>query len=418
MEAKSVDILVVGGGIVGTCLARELKAGGNDVLLIDKGDFGRGCSYGNAGWLTPCFSMPLPQPGMMFKALRWLMDNESPLYIKPEFSMALLGWLMRFLRATTEKKMLESVAVLAEISKYSLDFYKDLATKSKTGFGFQPRGLLLVSGEESGLRMAQLEMKLMAERGIPGQFMKRDELLAFEPAFKPLVKGGVFFPEEAHVEPFPTVAAVLDQYLALGGEAISDVEVIDFRTEGRKITEVITTQGRFKPNVVVLAAGTWSKKLAAQLGCKIPLLGGKGYSMHVEGDFVKPQRPIMIVEKKIAITPHEKSLRLAGTLELVDQDFEFSPNRVRAIEKGSREYLHLEGASEPANIWRGLRPCTPDGVPLIGFSSRIENLFYSVGHQLLGLQSAPGSARLAADLLTSKSSYVDPKPFRPSRYEM
>ncbi|MBX3020651.1 MAG: FAD-dependent oxidoreductase [Bdellovibrionales bacterium] len=419
MGVKSVDVLVVGGGIVGACVARELKAAGvADVLLVDKGDFGKGCSWGSAGWITPCFSMPLPQPGMLLKATKWMLDPTSPFRIKPELSLTLISWLLRFLRATTERKMLESIEVLTEISKYSLNFYKQMADDASNDFTYAKKGLLLVSAEDRGVKAAKLEMNLMSVHGIPGQFMERDELLEFEPAFRSLLKGGVYFPEEAQAEPFQAVGAVIEQYRKLGGQAISDTEVIDFKVEGGKITEVNTTQGRFKPDLVVMAAGTWSKELASKLGCTISLLGGKGYSMRIAGDFVKPKTPIMIVDRKIAITPYDNYVRLAGTLELVNQDFDFSPRRLQGILKGSHEYLKLEGASEPTHIWRGLRPCTPDGVPLVGFSSRISNLFYSVGHQMLGLQSAPGSARLAADLISGKSSYVDAKPFNPRRYEM
>lgn len=417
MSAKSVDVLVIGGGIIGTTVARELKAEGKDVLLIDKFEIGKGCSFANAGWMTPCFSMPLPQPGMMLKATKWLLDSRSPFYIKPEFSPRLATWLLRFLSATTEKKMLKSIEVLVDISKYSLDFYKDLSEKNKNTFSFDKKGLLLVSSLDSGLKTAKHEMELMAARGIPGRYMEQEELLAFEPALKSKVKGGVYFSEEGHAEPFSTVKAVFDDYIAMGGKALLDTEVIEFKTEGKEIKEVVTTQGNIKPGLVVMAAGTWSRQLSDSLGINIPLLGGKGYSMSIEGDFVRPQHSIMILEKKIAVTPRENGMRIAGTLELVNQDYSISPSRLKGIQDGAKEYLNMEGSNDAKNIWRGLRPCTPDGVPMVGFSKKKSNLFYSVGHQMLGLQSAPGSAKLAADLIAGRQSYVDAKPFDPARFE-
>jgi D-amino-acid dehydrogenase len=416
-EKRSFDVTILGGGIVGTAIARELRAAGADVLLLDKGGVGKGCSFANAGWVTPCFAMPLPQPGMLWKASKWLLDRESPLYIKPELSFGLAQWLFRFLRAMNERQMLESIAALTSLSQYSLSFYRELAERSNTSIAFSPRGLLLVSGEKAGLRQAELELELMGARGITGKKMSQEEVLAFEPALQPKVKGGVFFQGEAHVEPYQTTLALLDDFIRLGGELLSETEVIDFRRQGRAVEEIRTTQGWIRTGLVVLAAGCWSKDIARQLGCRIPLLGGKGYSMNIDNMATKPQRPIMIVERKIAVTPRAHSVRLAGTLELVDQDLGVSPHRVEAIHKGAREYLRMEESSEPVDVWRGLRPCTPDGVPLIGFSRKVPNLFYCVGHQLLGLQTAPASAKLAADLITKRTPFVDPKPFRPERYE-
>lgn len=417
MKNNKHDVLVIGGGIVGTSVARELQAAGRKVVLIDRGSIGAGCSYGNAGWVTPCFAMPLPQPGMFFKSIGWLLDNESPLHIQPQFNPVLLRWLWYFMRSMSRKKMRESVAVLADLSKYSLDFYRELSTRSKPTMSFEQRGLLLVSANQSGLDHAKLEMQLMQERGIPGEFLSQEALLAKEPALKNIVKGGVFFPKEAQVEPFATTTAIAEEFERMGGQMLLNTEVYDFAIEQGRIEKVFTTRGVFSADLIVMATGSWSKELAKRLQISLPILGGKGYSMIVDQGSRKPQHPIMIVERKIAVTPRADSIRLAGTLELVDQDLSISPVRLNAIFKGAKEYLHLQEGLEPREIWRGLRPCTPDGVPVIGFSKKLTNLFYCTGHQLLGLQSAPGSARLAADLILQKSPIVDPYPFRAARFE-
>jgi D-amino-acid dehydrogenase len=313
--------------------------------------------------------------------------------------------------------MLKSIEVLTEISKHSFDFYTELAARTSTDVGFEKKGLLMVSATESGVRDALAEMRLMAERGIRGQALNRDELLHVEPLLKPIVKGGVLFPDEAQTEPFLTTGAIAREFTALGGHTALETEVFDFTISDRgTITEVITTKGRFRPDLVVLAAGSWSPAVARKLRLRVPVLGGKGYSMSVEGVRRKPARPMMIVDRKVAITPWANSVRLAGTLELVNQDFSISPRRLAGIYDGTHEFLNLEHDGEARKIWRGLRPCTPDGVPLIGFSKKISNLFYCTGHQMLGLQSAPGSARLAADLIQKRTPYVDPKPFQPERF--
>jgi len=422
MANRDIDILLIGGGIVGTSVARQLQSEGRQVLLIERGGIASGSSFGNAGWVTPCFAMPLPQPGMMFKAMGWLLDKESPFYIKPEMSWSLIRWLMKFAGAANQKQMEKSIGVLTELSKISLQFYQELANKRSNSLSFEQRGLLMVSATASGLHHAEMELELMQKRGITGRKLGRDEVLAFEPSLREQILGGVFFDREAQVEPLATTNAIHDEFLALGGQSLLHTEVYDFEKTGDRITKVITTQGSFVPELVIMAAGSWSPTLAKQLGLRVPILGGKGYSMilkdsQLAASDVKPKYPIMIVERKIAVTPRVDSTRLAGTLELVNQDFGISPHRVRAIQKGADEYLKMKSQDNVTEIWRGLRPCTPDGVPVISYSMKTANLFYCMGHQMLGLQSAPGSAQLAAELIQGRSPVVDPKPFSSSRFE-
>ncbi|MBX2989101.1 MAG: FAD-dependent oxidoreductase [Bdellovibrionaceae bacterium] len=417
MGDSKVDVLVVGGGIIGLTLAHELQKSGRQVLLIEKGEVGFGCSYGNAGWITPCFAMPLPQPGMFLKSIGWLLNPESPLYIKPQPSWLLARWMMSFLAAMNEKRLRESVAVLTDISKYSLTFYRELAGRAPQTFGFDQKGLLMVSATPQGLAAAEGEMRLMLERGIPGKLLSGEEIRQLEPSLKPLIRGGVYFPSEAHSEPLATVQAVAREFQELGGRVQPRTEVYDFEFADGKISRVLTTRGNFAPDLVVLATGTWSRRMARDLRVSVPILGGKGYSLIVDDFETKPAHPIMIVERKIAVTPRADSVRLAGTLELVDQDDGITRRRVNAILQGSEAYLHLRPQPQVKELWRGLRPCTPDGVPMLGFSKRHRNLFYSVGHQMLGLQSAPGSARLSADLILGRSPLTDPRPFRPERFE-
>ena len=417
-SSQKVDCLVIGAGVIGLSIANELQKTGRKVLVIDKGDAGMGCSFGNAGWVTPCFAMPLPQPGMFIKSIGWLLNPDSPLHIKPVPSWLLAKWMMGFLAAMNEKRMNESIAVLTEISKFSLTYFKELSERAPKSFGFDQKGLLMVSRGQEGLRGAEAEMKFMLERGIPGRLLSRDEIVTLEPSLKPNLAGGVYFPTEAHVEPLEAAKALLEDFKASGGLFQAGTEVYDFTYEANRIRDVHTTRGDIKADLVVLATGSWSHGLAKRLRVSVPILGGKGYHL-ITNSFApdkKPQHPIMIVEKKIAVTPRGDSVRLAGTLELVNMDESISTRRMRNILAGSQDYMHMENNPVVTSIWRGLRPCTPDGVPMIGFSGKWNNLFYNVGHQMLGLQSAPGAGRLGADLILGRTPIADPKPFRAERY--
>lgn len=415
MENKK-DIIVLGAGIVGLSLAVQLAQKGLKVRVVDKGEAGYGCSYGNAGWMTPCFSMPLPRPGLFFKSIKWLLDPESPFYIKPSFNPLLFKWLLNFTANMNQKKMEDSIEVLTLASVESLRFYEELS-KEYPEMNFEKKGLLMVSANEEGFKAAVDEMELMSHHGVEGREMNWGDIQNFEPALKKKLRGGVYFPKEAHAEPLLTVQALKKKFLSLGGEFLGNTEVFGFEMSGGKITQIETTRGNLSADLIVLALGTWSRQMSESLDVSIPILGGKGYSLIVEDYKEKPKTPIMIIEKKIAVTPRHDSLRLAGTLELVDGDLSISKRRVRAILKGSQEYLSLPSEPKIREIWRGLRPCTPDGVPMVGFSKKWSNLFYCTGHQMLGLQSAPGTARLARELIMGEPTFIRSEPFNPHRYE-
>lgn len=410
------DVLIVGAGVIGLASAYELSRAGASVIVIDKFDPGYGCSYGNAGWITPCFAMPLPMPGMLLKSIRWLTDPESPLYIKPELSPTLLSWLFRFLRSMNQKQMLASVDALTAISKQSLDLYRQLAKTTDKPFSFEQKGLLMVAQSDEGLEYARSEMELVARNGIPGRFMNEEETKAFEPSLAKRIKGGVFFSEEAHAEPLQVTQTLAHEAQKLGARIISKAEVIDFQLGPKGIAAARTTKGIFEAEQFVLATGSWSHAIGQTLRLRVPVLGGKGYAIITDPLSPNPQRPMMLVEKKVAVTPRNGTLRLAGTLELVNQDETFTTRRVEAIVRGAREFLNVPDPIRYHEIWRGLRPCTPDGVPIIGRTNRYPNLLLATGHQMLGLQSATGTGKLVADLAMGRPTDVDPKPFRADRF--
>lgn len=411
------DVLIIGGGIIGMSCAYELAQRGASVTLIDKGEPGHGCSYGNAGWLTPCFSMPLPQPGMFFKSIKWLLDPDSPLRIKPQISWNLVRWMSRFLLSMNEKQAASSIAALTELSKYSLSAFEKLNAQFPKSFDFNQKGLLMISAGREGLNSAVHEMNLVARHGVPGRQLSEEEIKAMEPSIKARLVGGVYFPAEAHVEPLKTVQTLQAAAVAAGVKIKPRAEVYDFEIQNQRISLIKTTGGNFRPDQVVLATGTWSTAIARQLGLRVPVLGGKGYSIVMKRFEGGPSHPIMIVEKKIAVTPHSTNLRLAGTLELVnDTDDSISTRRLENIIRGSREYLHVPEAPEVQEIWRGLRPCTPDGVPVIGRSHRLSNLVIAAGHQMLGLQSSLGTGKLVSELVQGVPPSFNPHPFRAQRF--
>ena len=412
---SNTDILIVGAGIIGLSTAVKLAERGAQVRVLDRGSIGFGCSYGNAGWMTPCFALPLPMPGLFFKSLKWLMNPESPLYIKPSLDPLLFKWLAHFTLSMSEKKARAATEALVALSKVSLELYEKLAVEHPE-IGFEKKGLLMVAQSKVGVGAALQELDYVSRYAIPGRALSPDEIRNMEPSLQGHLEGGVYFPEEAHAEPLKVVKALAQKAQKLGVQIEENVDVTGWKIENGKIKNLQTSKGERTAETYVLATGSWSQAIAKELGLSIPILGGKGYALIVPPLQPQPRHPLMLIEKKIAITPRANSLRIAGTMELVNQDFSITERRVQAIIRGAREFLPVPMDLKIEETWRGLRPCTPDGVPLIGFSQKVENLALACGHQMLGLQSGFGTGQLLADLILTGKSDLDRKIYDPNRF--
>jgi D-amino-acid dehydrogenase len=411
---KNYDFAIVGAGIIGASVAKFLAATGASVLVIDKGETGMGCSYGNAGWMTPCFAHPLPRPGMLLKSFKWMLDPEGPLYIKPQPSLLLIKWLTHFLTSMRESKYHAGTEALVQLSAESLNLYRSLS--SRHDFGFSQSGLLMITKNSKILSDCVLDMNEMAEFGVPGKTVSKEDILKLEPAVQPDILGGVYYPQEAHGEPLKVVRAILADAQKNGAQLLENCEVSHFATSEGKIHTLETNHGSIHANQIILCTGSYSQSIGKQLGLEIPMLGGKGYAIIVPKLKRQPKIPIMYVEKKLAITPRDNSLRLAGTLELVNQDFSITQRRVDALLRSSREILELPEQLSVQETWAGLRPCTPDGLPILGRSAKLSNLILACGHQMLGLQTGIGSGKLIAQIALNQEPFMETKLFSPERF--
>jgi D-amino-acid dehydrogenase len=146
------------------------------------------------------------------------------------------------------------------------------------------------------------------------------------------------------------------------------------------------------------------------------VIGAKGYSLVLPPADPHPKRSIYLIERKVAVNPHRDALRIAGTLELVRNDFSINARRVDVIVRGARGMLNIGDAPAAREIWRGLRPCTPDGMPAIGRARGHGDVWLATGHQMAGLKCAPGTGLLLAQLMAGETPRFDPEPFRADRF--
>jgi len=410
------DVLVVGGGVIGVAVALELARRGAVVTVVERDRVGAACSWGNAGLLTPAVSLPLAAPGLFPKALFWLFDSASPLYIEPRFSFELARWLAGFLAATPRRRFERGAAALVELSLASVAFWAEFARRGPDRFGFRDTGLLQVFQTPATFAAGRGRAELVARLGVPFEAWTAAELAEREPALRGPLGGAYFFPNDCHCEPDLAVAALAAEARRLGVGFLEGAEAWRFQRRSTRVTAIETTRGTFEADEVVLATGAWSKRIAAELGVRVPMLGAKGYTVLLPPVPVMPRRAYQLADRKIAVTPHDGKLRLSGTLELVDADFSITKSRVDAILAGARAALDLPEPLEPIQLWRGLRPTLPDGLPMIGRAKGHANLWLATGHQMTGLKTAPATGRLLAELITGEKPSLDPAPFRPDRY--
>ncbi|HIP73382.1 MAG TPA: FAD-dependent oxidoreductase, partial [Anaerolineae bacterium] len=283
------DVLIVGGGVIGVSTAYFLAQKGASVTLIEKGDVAAGSSYGNAGLVCPCHSIPLPAPGALTQGIKWLFDPESPFYIKPRLDADLLAWLWRFQSFSNRQAFDRAVPLLRDMQRASLDLYQTLIARENLACHFEKSGGLMLYRTAAGLEHGQKETAVLQKHGLQIQVLTGDEARQMEPLARPDVVGGIHYEEDAHLTPDLFVKGLAAAAQARGVRLLTQTELLDFTRQGNRITAVNTTRGTFQPEQVVLAAGVWSSLLARQLGLKLPLQPAKGYSVTVERPSPSPQ---------------------------------------------------------------------------------------------------------------------------------
>ena len=419
---SSADVVIIGGGVIGVCTAYYLAEQGARVTLVEQGQIAAGSSYGNAGLIVPSHSIPLASPGALASGLKWMLDPESPFYIKPRLDFALVDWVLRFALACTPGRMRQSIPVLRDLGRASSALHKELAALDGAGAntGYAQTGLLMLYNTARGLQDGCEEARLLQEFGVTSEVLDGGQARKLEPSLSPETVGGIFFPGDAHFTPGNFMRGLARQVEQKGVRLQTETQVLGFETAARRVTLVHTTHGDIEPGQVVLAAGSWSPSVARELGFKIPIQAAKGYSITVKRPAASPTIPLLLGEARVAVTPMVSAdgpvLRLAGTLELAGFDFSVNPRRVNAILRAARGYLGGMEDLELVEIWRGLRPCTPDGLPIIGRPPSLENVIVAAGHATVGMSLGPITGKLVAQLVSGETPALDLAPLRPDRF--
>ena len=412
--AKSV--IIIGGGIIGLCSAYYLQKEGHKVTVIDKSDFTSGASYVNAGYITPSHIIPLAAPGMINKGIKWMFNTSSPFYVKPRLDIDFLKWSWAFKKSSTVTKVDKAIPVIKDINLLSRELYEDLKSSGDFDFFYQHKGLLMYyQTEKAGEEEWKVGQRAIQE-GLEVENLSKEQVYKIEKNVNLNIKGAVYYHSDAHMTPnefMPQLKAYLKKngVSILGNEEVLDIMVVD-----QKITGIKTTNLQIKSDEFVIATGSWSQNLAKKLGINIPIQAGKGYRVNTKSE-TNITIPAILIEAKVAVTPMNGFTRFAGTMEIGGINDIINPVRVNAIAKAAESYYpNLKVNEQEKEVAQcGLRPCSPDGLPYIGKSSKCKNVTFATGHAMMGWSLGPATGKLVSEIISDKKTSLDLSPFHIDR---
>jgi D-amino-acid dehydrogenase len=411
-----MHIAVIGTGIVGTCTAAWLQREGHRITFVDPLDAGEACSFGNAGSLSPSACLPVGMPGVWKKAPAWLLDPLGPLTVRWTYLPAALPWLLRFVRHSKTAEVVRIATALRGLLAPIFESYQPLLDHAGAQALVRRTGCLYVYSSREVAAQWKWGMDLRRSLGVALRDVDRDELESLEPDLKGAFRFGILAPENGStVDPSALVKALHTRCLADGAghlkRRVTGFELRDGLVQALRLdgAEPLAVDG------VVVAAGAWSARLAAQLGARVPLETQRGYHVTVKSSNLSLRHTVMAVEHNLMVNPMAMGLRLAGSVELAG--LRAPPNYARAdvlLRKGRELFPHLD-ASETTR-WMGHRPCLPDSLPVIGRAPRAENAWLGFGHGHVGMCGGATTGREIAHLVAGRAPQVDLAPFSPLRF--
>ena len=411
-------VVVVGGGVVGACSAYSLAKAGWRVTIVDRAGFGSGCSHGNCGYICPSHALPLAAPGAVWSTLKTLLYRNSPLKLRIPSVLSRLGWFWNFARKCNETDMLASAIGISRLLNSSRQLYDDLLTAEKIDCEWESKGLLFVFQSQSAfVHYAEVDHLLRDKFQLPAKRFDADSLLALEPSLKPGVSaGGWLYEGDAHLRPDVLMKEMQRVLIRFGVEIVERNPVRGFRNEGQKTIAVETQQGDLQCDAIVMATGAWTPQLNHQLGCKVPIVPGKGYSLTMPRPEKCPIYPMIFEEHRVAVTPFRTGYRIGSTMEFAGYDETLNRDRLGLLKAGAEVYLQTPSAEPVQEEWWGWRPMVYDGNPIIDFAPVAKNVLIAAGHGMLGLSMATGTGKLVAEMLCGDKPHVDPAPFSLGRF--
>ncbi|MDC3383580.1 FAD-binding oxidoreductase [Candidatus Pelagibacter ubique] len=410
---KNLKIGIVGAGIQGISNALFLQKKGFSVTIFDRDEPGSpAASYGNAGHFSPYASVPINRPDVLTDVPAMLLSSTGPLALKWNYVPKMMPWFLQFMRNCTTKRMMHTAKNMHQILDLALPAYDELFDEVELGGLVEKKGILYIWNDQS-LKSRELEIKVINELGVDQQVITPKEIHDLEPNIKPIYHGGVYYQYGRHARnPKKILLKLYDLFLKKGGKFLKmNIKDINFNDE-KPVIKAETQSFLF--DKIVIACGSFSKKLTDNLNEKIPLDTERGYHVHFKNCDHLLSRPVIFQNRGFGITPMEQGLRVVGTVEFGGLDNPLSKSRVKNLINNAK-YM-MGDLPEHEDEWLGFRPTLPDYLPVIGPSKKYKNVFYCFGHHHLGWTLGPISGKIISGMIAEENTNLDLKPYSSLRF--
>ena len=416
-----MKVLVLGSGVIGTCVAYYLARDGHEVQVLDRQDGpALETSFGNAGEISPGYSSPWAGPGVPVKAIKWMLMRHSPLVIWPLLDPAMWRWGLAMLANCSERAYALNKSRMVPIAEYSRDCMK--ALRADTGISYDDRamGTLQLFRTQAQLDGIDGDIAVLKQYGVPYEVLDRAGFVKVEPALAQTQHkfvGALRLPGDETGDCFKFSNRLAEMAQGLGVSFRWGTHIQGLDLQGGKISGVRTDAGVMHAERYVLALGSYSPLLLQPVGLRIPVYPVKGYSITVPitDPAGAPASTIMDETHKVAVTRLGERIRVGGTAELAGYSLKLREARRATLEHVVTDLFPHGGDVSKASFWCGLRPMTPDGTPIVG-ATPLPNLLLATGHGTLGWTMAAGTGRVIADLIAGRQPEIDADMLSMARY--
>jgi len=408
---------IIGAGIVGLCTAVALQQRGVPVRLIDEREPGTGTSFGNAGLVSVDSCIPIALPGMLKQVPRWLADAKGPLSVRPSYLPAASPWLMRWIKSgASERGAAKQSHALHQLHKDALQLYRKLLGMEAFSELVHVTGQLHVWESPTKTPGDLLAERLREQNGVAPRVLTGADIFDLAPGIDRAVQRAEFYEKNGHVaNPYLLVQRLFSIFMAGGGEFLRQ-KVNGISQAASGAYRIITATSDLIAGKLVICSGAWSKRVLKGLGLSTPLETERGYHVSFDPNALDIKIPVLHKERAFGVTPMIDNIRVAGFMEIAGLDAAPDMKRENVLISHAKRLFPALDLSMKKSFWLGMRPSTPDSLPILGGLGAMPNLYFGFGHGHTGITGAPKSAEILANMITGAPNNIDVTPYDINRF--